>query len=194
MAQVGYIRVSSIGQNIERQLEGLTLDETFTDRISGKSLDRPALQEMLRFVRRGDEVLVHSMDRLARNLGDLLHLVKTLTAKGVRVTFRKESLTFTGEDSPVATLMLSIIGAVASFERSMIRDRQLEGIAIAKAKGVYKGGKPKLNPDQVAQLCHLAHAGEKKAVLARQFGISRETLYSYLRSGPGSLHQGRSDQ
>jgi len=182
MAQVGYIRVSSIGQNIERQLEGLTLDETFTDRISGKSLDRPALQEMLRFVRRGDEVLVHSMDRLARNLGDLLHIVKTLTGKGVRVTFRKEALTFTGEDSPVATLMLSIIGAVASFERSMIRDRQLEGIAIAKAKGVYKGGKPKLNADQVAELCQRAHAGEKKAVLARQFGVSRETLYSYLRA------------
>jgi len=194
MALVGYIRVSTIGQNVERQLDGLTLDETFTDRVSGKSMERPALQEMLRFVRRGDEVLVHSMDRLARNLGDLLHLVKALTGKGVRVTFRKEALTFTGEDSPMATLMLSIIGAVASFERSMIRDRQLEGIAIAKAKGVYKGGKPKLNPDQVAQLCHLAYAGEKKAVLARQFGISRETLYSYLRTGPGSHHQGRSDQ
>jgi DNA invertase Pin-like site-specific DNA recombinase len=182
MAIVGYIRVSSIGQNVERQLEGLTLDETFTDKVSGKSLDRPALQEMLRFVRRGDEVLVHSMDRLARNLGDLLHLVKTLTGKGVRVTFRKEALTFTGDDSPVATLMLSIIGAVAAFERSMIRDRQLEGIAIAKAKGVYKGGKPKLNADQVAQLCQMALAGEKKAVLARHFGISRETLYSYLRA------------
>jgi DNA invertase Pin-like site-specific DNA recombinase len=183
MAIVGYIRVSSIGQNVERQLEGVTLDETFTDKVSGKSLDRPALLEMLRFVRRGDEVLVHSMDRLARNLGDLLHLVKTLTAKGVRVTFRKEALTFTGEDSPVATLMLSIIGAVAAFERAMIRDRQLEGIAIAKAKGVYKGGKPKLNADQITQLCQMALAGEKKAVLARQFGISRETLYSYLRSG-----------
>ena len=183
MAQVGYIRVSSIGQNVERQLEGLTLDETFTDTTSGKSLERPALQEMLRFVRRGDEVLVHSMDRLARNLGDLLHLVKTLTSKGVRVTFRKESLTFTGEDSPVATLMLSIIGAVAAFERAMIRDRQMEGIAIAKNKGIYKGGKPKLTPVQAALLCQRAHAGEKKAMLAREFNISRETLYSYLRSG-----------
>ena len=194
MAQVGYIRVSTVDQNTDRQLEGLTLDETFTDRISGKSLDRPALQEMLRFVRKGDEVLVHSMDRLARNLGDLLHLVKTLTGKGVRVTFRKEALTFTGEDSPVATLMLSIIGAVASFERSMILERQREGIAIAKTKGAYKGGKPKLSADQVAQVCQRALAGEKKAELARQFGISRETLYSYLRSAPGGVHHARPDQ
>ena len=160
------------------------IDETFTDRVSGKSMERPALQEMLRFVRRDDEVQVHSMDRLARNLGDLLHLVKTLTGKGVRVTFRKEALTFTGEDSPVATLMLSIIGAVASFERAMIRDRQMEGIAIAKAKGVYKGGKPKLSADQVTQLRQRTLAGEKKAKLAREFNISRETLYSYLRTGP----------
>lgn len=194
MAIVGYIRVSSIGQNVERQLEGLTLDETFTDKVSGKSMERPALQEMLRFVRRGDEVFVHSMDRLARNLGDLLHLVKTLTGKGVRVTFRKETLTFTGDDSPVATLMLCIIGAVAAFERSMIRDRQLEGIAIAKAKGVYKGGKPKLNADQVTQLRQRANAGEKKAVLARQFGISRETLYSYLRSGTPATRSTQVDQ
>jgi len=114
MAQVGYIRCSSVGQNTERQLEGMTLDEIFTDKVSGKSLDRPALQEMLRFVRKGDEVVVHSMDRLARNLADLLKLVKDLTSNGVKVKFCKESLTFTGEDSPMATLMLSIIGAVAS--------------------------------------------------------------------------------
>jgi DNA invertase Pin-like site-specific DNA recombinase len=186
MAQVGYIRVSSIGQNTERQLEGLTLDETFTDKVSGKSLDRPALQEMLRFVRKGDEVFVHSMDRLARNLGDLLHLVTALTSKGVRVSFKKEALTFTGEDSAVATLMLSIIGAVAAFERSMIHERQLEGIAIAKAKGVYKGGKPKLNPIQVSQLRQRAADGEQKATLAREFNISRETLYAYLRQSEGA--------
>jgi len=184
MAQVGYQRVSSVGQNVERQLEGLVLDETFTDRISGKSLDRPALQEMLRYVRKGDEVVVHSMDRLARNLADLLKLVTDLTGKGVRVTFKKEALTFTGEDSPVTTLMLSIIGATASFERSMILERQREGIAIAKAKGnVYKGGKPKLSPVQAVQLRERAQAGEKKAVLAREFGISRETVYQYLRAG-----------
>lgn len=183
MALVGYIRVSSVSQNTERQLDGLVLDEIFTDKISGKSMDRPALLEMLRFVRKGDEVFVHSMDRLARNLADLLQLVTTLTSKGVRVTFKKEALTFTGEDSPIATLMLSIIGAVASFERSMIHERQLEGIAIAKTKGVYKGGKPKLDSAQVTQLRERALAGEKKAKLAREFKISRETVYSYLRVG-----------
>jgi DNA invertase Pin-like site-specific DNA recombinase len=183
MAQVGYIRVSSVSQNTERQLDGLVLDETFTDKISGKSIDRPALKDMLRFVRKGDEVICHSMDRLARNLADLLQLVTTLTGKGVRITFKKEALTFTGEDSPMATLMLSIIGAVAAFERSMIHERQLEGIAIAKTKGIYKGGKPKLNPAQVAQLRERALAGEKKAKLAREFNVSRETVYGYLRSG-----------
>ncbi len=182
MAQVGYIRCSSISQNVERQLEGLTLDETFTDMVSGKDLNRPSLQEMLRFVRKGDEVVIHSMDRLARNLADLLKLVTDLTSKGVRVTFKKEALTFTGEDSPMATLMLSIIGAVAAFERSMIHERQLEGIAIAKTKGVYKGGKPKFTPAQVAQICARAKAGEKKAVLAREFKCSRETIYSFLRA------------
>ena len=182
MAQVGYIRVSSNGQNTERQLEGVLLDETFTDKVSGNSLDRPALQDLLRYVRKGDEVIVHSMDRLARNLSDLLKLVTNLTSKGVRVSFKKESLTFTGEDSPMATLMLSIIGAVASFERSMIHERQLEGIAIAKAKGIYKGGKPKLSPTQAEQLRCRAQAGEPKAKLAREYGVSRETVYSYLRS------------
>ena len=137
---------------------------------------------MLRFVRKGDEVVVHSMDRLARNLADLLKLVEDLTGKGVKVRFCKESLTFTGEDSPMATLILSIIGAVASFERSMTLERQREGIALAKVKGVYKGGKPKLSPGQVAQIVERSKAGEKKATLAREFGISRETLYAYRRA------------
>jgi len=106
------------------------------------------------------------MDRLARNLADLLKLVEDLTGKGVKVRFCKESLTFTGEDSPMATLILSIIGAVASFERSMTLERQREGIALAKVKGVYKGGKPKLSPGQVAQIVERSKAGEKKATLA----------------------------
>jgi DNA invertase Pin-like site-specific DNA recombinase len=183
MAQVAYIRVSTVGQNTERQLDGLTFDETFTDKVSGKSQDRPALQDMLRYVRKGDEVFVHSMDRLARNLADLLQLVKTLTDKGVKVTFKKESLTFTGEDSPMATMMLSIIGAVAAFERSMILERQREGIAIAKAKGdVYRGGKPVLNPAQVAEVKRRAEAGERKTALAEAFNVSRATIYNVLAS------------
>ena len=179
--KIGYIRVSSTDQNTDRQLDGMTFDQTFTDKVSGKSQDRPQLQAMLKHVRQGDEVFVHSLDRLARNLADLLHLVTDLTGKGVKVTFQKESLTFTGEDSPMATLMLSIIGAVAAFERSMIQERQMEGIAVAKARGVYKGRKPSLNASQKADVRRRAAAGEKKTVLAGAFGVSRETIYQALR-------------
>ena len=110
--RVGYIRVSSLGQNPERQLDGLELDRVFTDTVSGKSVDRPQLAAMLAFVRDGDTVIVHSMDRLARNLDDLRRLARELTARGVRVQFVKEQLTFSGEDSPMATLLLSVLGAV----------------------------------------------------------------------------------
>ena len=180
--RIGYVRVSTVDQHIDRQLEGMTLDRTFTDMVSGKSMDRPQLEAMLKHVREGDEVFVHSMDRLARNLADLLKLVTDLTARGVRVTFQKEALTFTGEDSPMATLMLSIIGAVAAFERSMILERQREGIAIAKAKGAYKGGKPVLTPSQVAEVITRAKAGEKKTALAEAFKVSRQTIYNALAS------------
>jgi len=179
--KVGYIRVSSQGQNTERQLEGLTLDQTFTDKISGKSQDRPALQAMLIHLRTGDEVFVHSMDRLARNLADLLKLVTDLTSKGIRVSFQKEALTFTGDGSPMATLMLSIMGAVAAFERSMILERQREGIAIAKNKGAYKGRKPSLNDEQKAEIRRRVAEGEKKPALAEAFKVSRETIYQCLR-------------
>lgn len=179
--RVGYIRVSSEGQNTERQLEGVALDKTFTDKVSGKSQDRPALQAMLGHVREGDEVFVHSMDRLARNLGDLLQLVTVLTGRGVRVTFIKEAQTFTGEDSSASKLMLSIMGAVAEFERAMIRERQLEGIAIAKSKGAYKGRKPSLSEPQKAEVRARVAAGEKKAAIAKAFNVSRETIYGCLR-------------
>ena len=180
--KVGYLRVSSLTQTTERQLDSLTLDRIFEEKASGKDQQRPVLQEMLRFLREGDELFVHSMDRLARNLSDLLKIVTDLTTKGVRVTFAKECLTFTGDDEPMAKLMLSIMGGVAEFERSMIRSRQSEGSQLAKAKGnVYKGRKPALGPAQAEQLRCRVQAGEPKAALAREFKISRETLYSYLR-------------
>jgi DNA invertase Pin-like site-specific DNA recombinase len=181
--RVGYVRVSSEGQNTARQLDGVPLDRTFEDKVSGKSLDRPQLEAMLAFVREGDEVLVHSMDRLARNLDDLRRLVQSLTKKGVKVTFMKEGMTFTGDDSHLSLLMLSMMGAFAEFERSLLLERQREGIAMAKARGAYKGRKPSLTQDQADQLRAKVLAGEKKAVLAREFGISRETLYQYLRVG-----------
>ena len=146
--RVGYIRVSSAGQNPARQLDGVELDRVFTDAVSGKSADRPQLVAMLAYVRDGDTVIVHSMDRLARNLDDLRRLVRELTGGGVAVQFVKEQLTFTAEDSPMATLLLSVLGAFAEFERALIRERQLEGIALAKVSGAYTGRKPSLTPGQ----------------------------------------------
>ena len=178
--RVGYIRVSSAGQNPGRQLDGVKVDRVFTNTVSGKSADRPQLAAMLAFVRDGDTVVVRSMDRLARNLDDLRRLVRELTGRGVAVQFVKEQLTFTAEDSPIATLLLSVLGAFAEFERALIRERQLEGIALAKARGAYKGRKPSLTPGQAEALRARAAAGEAKAGLAREFGISRQTLYQYL--------------
>ena len=179
-AQVGYLRVSTLVQNTARQLDGVPLDRTFEDKASGKDADRPALAECLAYLREGDTLHVHSMDRLARNLDDMRRIVRDLTGRGVAVRFHKEGLTFTGEDAPMATLLLSMLGAVAEFERSIILERQREGIAIAKEAGAYKGRKPSLTPEQVDSLRQRAGAGEKKAALAREFGISRETVYSYL--------------
>ncbi len=179
--RIAYVRVSSFDQNPERQLEQVPLDRVFTDKASGKDTLRPQLEALLAFVREGDTVVVHSMDRLARNLDDLRRIVRTLTKRGVKIEFVKERLTFTGEDSPMANLLLSVMGAFAEFERALIRERQREGIALAKKRGAYKGRKKALSTEQVAELRRLVNAGEQKAKLARQFGISRETLYQYLR-------------
>lgn len=178
---VGYIRVSSAGQNDARQLDGVHLDKTFTDKASGKDTQRPQLQAMLEFVREGDTVKVHSMDRLARSLRDLEGIVTALTARGVSVSFVSQGMTFTGEDSPMNTLMLQMLGAVSQFERSLILERQREGIAIAKAKGdVYKGRKPSLDAAGVAELRRLVAEGVPKAQIATKLGISRTTLYANL--------------
>ena len=179
--RIGYVRVSSFDQNPERQLEQVTVDRLFTDKASGKDIQRPELERLLAFVREGDTVVVHSMDRLARNLDDLRRLVQGLTQRGVRIEFVKESLTFTGEDSPMANLMLSVMGAFAEFERALIRERQREGIALAKQRGAYRGRKKSLNSEKIEELKRRIAAGEQKAKLAREFGISRETLYQYLR-------------
>lgn len=184
--RVGYVRVSTIEQNTVRQLDGVDVEKTFTEKASGKDVARPELDELLRFVRAGDTVIVHSMDRLARNLDDLRRLVKTLTGKGVRVEFVKESLTFTGEDSPMANLLLSVMGAFAEFERSLILERQREGIAKAKERGAYKGRKPVLTVEQAVDLAARAKAGESKTALAKAYGVSRETVYSYLRAHTGT--------
>lgn len=177
--RVGYVRVSSLDQNTGRQLEGLDLDKTFTDKASGKDIKRPQLQAALEYLRDGDVLVIHSMDRLARNLDDLRRIVSDLTGRGVQVQFMKEGMIFSGEDTAMSKLLLSVMGAFAEFERSLLRERQKEGIAIAKKAGIYKGRKPSLTTEQAVQLRARVAAGEKKAVLAREFGISRETLYSY---------------
>ncbi|MGI9089921.1 MAG: recombinase family protein [Gemmatimonadaceae bacterium] len=174
--RVGYTRVSSLDQNVDRQLDGITLDKTFPDNVSGKDTQRPQLEALLGFVRDGDTVIVHSMDRLARNLDDLRSIVRTLTARGVRVEFVKEQLTFTGEDSPMANLLLSLMGAFAEFEHALIRERQREGIVLAKQRGAYRGRRKALTTEQIEQLARRAAAGEPKSMLAREFNVSRETV------------------
>ena len=179
---VGYIRVSSAGQNDARQLDGIHTDKTFTDKASGKDTQRPQLQALLEFVREGDTVLVHSMDRLARSLKDLEAIVTGLTGRGVAISFVSQGMTFTGDDSPMNTLMLQMLGAVSQFERSLILERQREGIAIAKAKGdVYKGRKPSLDAAGVLELHSLVAQNIPKAQIATKLGISRTTLYAHLQ-------------
>jgi len=184
MALIGYVRVSSCDQNISRQLEGVALDRVFVDKASGKDALRPELENLKQFARDGDTVIIHSMDRLARNLDDLRQIVRMLTGKGAKIQFVKESLTFSGDDSPLANLLLSVMGAFAEFERSLIRERQLEGIALAKKRGAYHGRKRALSGADVSELLSRVAAGGKKAQIARDFNISRETLYKYLRGKP----------
>ena len=182
--RIGYKRVSTVDQNTARQLDGVAVGKVFEDKASGKNTARPQLQAALEFCREGDALVVHSMDRLARNLTDLRLLVNELTARGVAVEFVKEHLTFTGEDSPMSNLLLSMLGAVAEFERALILERQREGIALAKKEGKYKGRKRTLTTAQVTDLCTRAALGDdSKTALAEEFGISRETLYQYLKAG-----------
>jgi DNA invertase Pin-like site-specific DNA recombinase len=184
--RIGYVRVSSFDQNPERQLDQVQVDKLFTDKASGKDTQRPQLDALLSFAREGDTVVVHSMDRLARNLDDLRRLVQTLTKRGIRIEFVKECLSFTGEDSPMANLLLSVMGAFAEFERALIGERQREGIALAKQRSAYRGRRKALVNDQVVELRRRAGSGETKAALAREFGISRETLYQYLKVAPAA--------
>lgn len=178
---VGYIRVSTADQNTERQLLGIELDRKFVDKCSGKSLDRPEFDKMLDYLREGDTLIVHSMDRLSRNVRDMSNTVKALTSKGVEIKFLTEKLTFTGDDSPMSNLILNIIVSVAQFEREINLERQREGIAIAQSKGLYTGRKHSLTGIQAQELRSRIQAGEKKATLAREYGISRETVYQYLK-------------
>lgn len=178
--KVGYIRVSSSEQNPERQLEGIEVHHSFLERLSGKNRERPKLEELLRFIRVGDEVYVHSMDRLARNLDDLLKIVKEILAKNASIHFVKEKLDFYSDTlNPMGKLMLSIFGAIAEFERALIRDRQREGIEIAKKKGIYTGRTPSLNKQQIEEIKEL-YPMISKAELSRRYNVHANTISKYL--------------
>jgi DNA invertase Pin-like site-specific DNA recombinase len=178
--KVAYIRVSSVDQNTDRQLEGMEFDDTFIDKVSGKDTNRLELTRCLRHIRKGDTLHVHSIDRLAHNMADLLRLVDELTGRGVAVDFHKEKLVFTGEENPFQTLQLQMMGAFAEFERSLIRERQREGIAAAKKKGKQIGAKRKLSPEQVVEIRSRLASGVTKKDLAQQYEVSRQTLYTAL--------------
>ena len=193
--KVGYVRVSSVEQNTGRQLDGIEVDRIFVDRASGKNTDRPKFQEMLNYVREGDRVIVHSMDRFARSLKDLVTEVDKLVKRGISIQFVKENITFTAQSTPMDNLMLQLMGAFAQFEREIILERQKEGIKLASAQGKYKGRVHKLNPEQAASLQQAWKEGKysSKVDLAKAFGISRQAVYRYLKQIDESLTINRDD-
>ena len=179
--RIGYIRVSTVDQNPERQLSNIALDKKFIDYASGTTTFRPQLLALIDYAREDDLVIIHSMDRLARNVKDLLDLIETFTKKGVTVQFITENLIFNGQDSSLSKLLLTIIGAVAAFEHALIRERQLQGIEIAKKAGKYKGPKKKLDTVKLALLESKMLSRDTKTKIAKELGISRNTLYKYLK-------------
>ena len=181
MSNIAYIRVSSVDQNTDRQeFASIQIDKIFTDKCSGSTTNRPQLNKLLEFAREDDHIYVYSMDRLARNSLDLATLVKDLNDKGIKVTFIKENLTFAGNDSPMSQMLLGIMGAIAQFERAIIKERQAEGIAKAKAAGKQLGRPGLLTPEQVAELNIMVADRYKKTEIAKKFGISRESVYTYI--------------
>lgn len=180
MAVIGYVRVSSLDQNLDRQIDAIgEVDRLFVDRSSCKDTHRPQLDALRAYVREGSEdiVRVKSVDRLARSLQDLLALLQELDAKGVRVEFIDAPALSTS--TPSGQLSLTVLAAVVEFERELIRERQLEGIALAKAKGKYKRG-PKLSPAQIDEARRLVGEGVPKTRVAERLGVSRWTLNDAL--------------
>ena len=189
--KVGYIRVSSENQNTIRQLDGIELDKVFTDKMTGSSKERPQLQAMIEYVRHGDTVIVHSLDRMARNLEALLSIINQLNDKGVIFISLKENVKFDGS-SPNAMdkLVLHIFGAIAEFNRSLIREAQAEGIAKAKLQGKYKGRKPSLSKEQLQELGQMleqkassveSYKSMTYAQMAQHFGVSLATIQRYVK-------------
>ena len=174
---IGYVRVSTVEQNEARQLEslkGYDIDRWYTEKVSGKDLNRPELQKMLDFAREGDTIYIHDFSRISRSVKDLLSLIDTLEAKKVHLVSVKENL---DTSTPAGRLMLTMIGAINEFERANLLERQREGIAIAKAKGKYKGRKA-IEIDKSFIDGYQRYLARKinKLQLAKELGISRPTL------------------
>ncbi len=194
--RIGYVRVSSVDQNTCRQLDadelaakGIKLDLVFTDHCSGKDTHRPELQRCLQYLRGGDTLYVHSIDRLARSLKDLQSIVEDLNSRdvdtageGVTVVFVKNGLTFSGaaKANPADRLLLQLLGAVAEFERELIHERQLEGIAKAKAAGKYKGKRSRLTSADLDAMQALKESGESMTAIGRRYGMTRQGVYKAL--------------
>jgi DNA invertase Pin-like site-specific DNA recombinase len=182
--QVGYIRVSTTTQNTDRQLDGIELDKTFTEKKSAKTADeRKELRACIEYLRVGDMLHIHSIDRLARNLADLKTLVTQINAKGAAVNFHKENLIFKGDGAsdPMQQLMLNMMGAFAEFERSIIVERRREGVAIALEKGVKFGRTAKVTPEIALEIQTKKAAGVKITELMEQYKIGRRTVYDALK-------------
>ena len=181
--RVAYVRVSTVEQNESRQIEALEkhdIEKWFTEKVSGKDTNRPELQAMLDFVREGDTIYIHDFSRLARSTKDLLEIVDQLTAKGVHLVSNKENI---DRSTPAGKLMLTMIGAIAEFERQNLLERQAEGIAIAKREGKFKGGQVKKINDQVFAKYYADYKLRKinKTQLAAALEISRPTLDKLLK-------------
>ncbi|MBR9873578.1 MAG: recombinase family protein [Vibrionaceae bacterium] len=183
MANIAYIRVSTVEQNTERQLAncGIEFDKVYEDKASGSSTNRPELAKLMDYAREGDTVHIHSIDRLARSLDDLRKLVTSWNNDGITVCFHKEGLHFTaGENTPIAELMLNMLGAVAQFERSIIRERQAEGIAKAVKKGKFKGRKP--NTERNEKIFELRDAGVSLRKIAEELNCNPSTVQRVLKA------------
>lgn len=180
MAHIGYIRVSSEDQNTDRQLDGVQLEKAFTDKASGSTANRPELAAMLEYIREGDTVHVHSIDRLGRSLVDLKDLVHQMNDKGVTVVFHKENMEFsTGKDNPMHTLMFNMLASFAEFERAIIKERQKEGIAKAKEKGLYMGRKKTIDDEKIIQAMQKEGASFRK--VAKELNVSLSTVQRALK-------------
>ena len=172
--RIGYCRVSTVEQNTDRQLVDVELDKVFEEKVSAKTANRPQLQLMLEHIRENDEVYCHDISRLARNIEDLHRLVREITEKGCSVHFMKENLHFTGnKNDPAQQLLLTMLGAVYQFERSIILERQREGIAVAKAKGKYKGRPPKIDNNEIQRVLGEGNSISKTAEI---LGVSMSSV------------------